>query len=343
MDPRRILITRTDRLGDVVLSTPVIRHMRGLYPEAHIAFMVRPENRGAVINNPDLDEVILYDKRGSHRSLWKTFLFARSLAEKKFDAAIALHPTNRAHMIFFIAGIPARIGYDRKMPWLLTKRVPHLKHLGREHEIEYNFRMLQEAGFDVSGADRAPYIVTSQEDKDFVDSVIRDKGLSGDNMIAAHAGASCPSKRWMPESFARTADSLSEGHGSEIVLVGGGETIPVSGEVARRMKKKPADLTGKLSVGQLAELLSRCRLFVSNDSGPVHVAVAVGTPSVVIFGRNYPGLSPERWGPFGDNNAILHKDVGCEKCLAHNCDKDFKCLRAVAVEEVLSAASKIIR
>ena len=342
MDPKRILITRTDRLGDVVLSTPVIRHMRKLFPDAYIAFMVRPENRDVVANNPDLDEVIIYDKRGSEKSLWGAFLFARRLARKKFDTAIALHPANRAHMALFMAGIPSRIGYDRKMAWLLTKKVPHLKQRGVKHEIDYNFELLERAGFDTAGADGKPYIVRSDEDKRLVDAVAADRGL-GDNIIAVHAGASCPSKRWMPGRFARAADSLRARYGSDIVLVGGDETSNLSEEVAGAMERKPVDLTGMLRVGELAEILSRCRLFVSNDSGPVHVAVAVGTPCVVIFGRKDPGLSPERWGPYGDANVILHKDAGCVKCLAHNCDKDFQCLRAVTVEEVVTAASKIIR
>ncbi|MEA3490109.1 MAG: glycosyltransferase family 9 protein [Candidatus Omnitrophota bacterium] len=341
MNPQRILITRTDRLGDVVLSTPVIRHMRRLYPDAYIAFMVRPENRDVVRNNPHLDEVIVYDKYGSRKSFLNSLRFSRFLREKKFDTAIALHPTNRVHIMLRLAGIPLRVGYDRKFGWLLNRKIRHLKQEGLEHEGDYNFDLLEKAGFDISGADRKPYIVTSDEEKRLVDSVCLDQGL-GENIIALHVGASCPSKRWDPERFACVADILSEKYGCDIALIGRDETAKLSGRVVSAMKGNAADLTDMLLVGELAEFLSRCRLFISNDSGPVHVAVAVNTPAVVIFGRKDPGLSPGRWGPLGEKDIVLHKDVGCEICLAHRCNRDFECLKAVSIDEVVEAAERIL-
>ncbi|MFH1552088.1 MAG: lipopolysaccharide heptosyltransferase II [Candidatus Omnitrophota bacterium] len=340
--PKRILITRTDRLGDVVLSTPVIRFMRQAYPDSYIAFMVRPENRDVVANNPHLDEIIVYDKRGAQRSFWDTVKFAFDLRRKRFDIAVALHPTNRAHIMLFLAGIPVRIGYRRKMSWLLTKRIPHRKQEGGKHEVDYNFDLLEQSGFDVAHLDRRPYMRTTDNDKRLIDSMQKSFGI-GKDIIAVHAGASCPSKRWFPERFARVADILGEKYQCDIVLVGGDDTAEYSGIVASAMKHKVTDLTGMLLVGELAELISRCKIFISNDSGPVHVAVAVGTPAVAIFGRKESGLSPGRWGPLGERDAVLHKPAGCEVCLAHNCERDFACLKAITVEDVVEASEKILR
>ena len=340
--PRRILIARLDRLGDVVLSTPVIRHMRKLFPKAHISFMVRPENRDVVENNPDLNEVILYDKGGREKGFLGAAKFALVLLKKnRFDMAIALHPSARTHIAFFLAGIPARIGYDRKMGWLLTERIPHFKQEGEMHEALYNFHLLGEAGFDVSGADARPYMATSERDKAFVDRIQEKMGF-GNGFIVVHAGASCPSKRWPPERFAEAADALAAKFGYHIVIVGGSDTAEHSGKMVSAMKGRAFDLTGKLNIGALAEVISRARIFISNDSGPVHIAVAVGTPVVAIFGRKNPGLSPKRWGPLGQRDIVLHRDVGCKKCLAHECDKGFKCLEAVAVDDVVKAARGIL-
>lgn len=339
--PKRILITRTDRLGDVVLSTPIIKHMRKLFPEAHIAFMVRPENKDVVLNNPDLDEVILYDKRGHQKSFIETVKFAGELRKKNFDTAIALHPTNRVHMMFFLAGIPNRIGYDRKMTFLLTKKVKHVKQIGDKHEIDYNFDLLAKSGFDIKDAQKKPYIVTADTEKRLVDSVLRDLKVGGD-MIAIHPGASCASKRWPPERFAFVANELAEKYGCDIVVIGGDETQSFSDAMTSKMKVKFADLTGTFLIGELAEVLSRCRLFISNDSGPVHVAVAVNTPVISIFGRKSPGLSPKRWGPVGEKDVFLHKPPECDKCLAHDCLKEFQCLIAVTVRDVIEAAGKIL-
>jgi len=328
-------------MGDVILSTPVIRFMRKRFPEAYIVFMVRPENKDIVKNNPDLDKVIVYDKYGSHKSFIETVKFAWRIRRERFDTAIALHPTNRAHMIMFLAGIPVRIGYDKNMGSLLTKRIPHEKQKGERHETEYNRDMLIAAGFDVSGYDPKPYIFTSEEERKLVDSVEKSSGL-GKEKIAFHAGASCASKRWAPERFAETADALGDLYGYDIILVGSDETSEYSSQIASRMKNRITDLTGVLLLGELVEMLSRCRLFVSNDSGPVHIAVAVGTPVISIFGRNDPGLSPKRWGPIGDKDGILHKPPQCDVCMAHNCAKAFECLKAITPQDVIKEARRIL-
>jgi len=328
-------------LGDVLLSTPVVEAMRDKFPEAYIAFMVRPEWKDAVKNNPYLDEVILYDKYGAQKGFLSTVRFALGLKKKKFDTGIALHPTNRVHIMMFVAGIPVRIGYDRNLPFLLTERAPHRKQEGEKHEADYNFDMLNSAGIHITRSARKPYMVTDENEKRQVDSVLKDAGL-GEKIIAVHAGASCPSKRWPPERFAEAADVLGERCGCEIALIGGSETEEFSKKVMSTMKRRAHDLTGMFLVGELAEFLSRCKMLISNDSGPVHVSVAVGTPAVVIFGRNIPGLSPRRWGPLGERDKVLHTDKGCEICLAHNCTREFRCLKAITPEDVIRAATEVI-
>ncbi|MFH1395574.1 MAG: lipopolysaccharide heptosyltransferase II, partial [Candidatus Omnitrophota bacterium] len=336
MQTKRILITRTDRLGDVVLSTPVIRVLRKKYPSAYIAFMVRPENRDVVAANPDLNEVIVYDKYGKQKSFWNTFKFALKLRNKKFDTAIALHPTTRVHVVFFLAGIPERIGYDRKMDCLLTVKIQHNKQKGEKHEIDYNFDVLESIGLDTAGADKIPYIVTTEKHKTAV-SLLQKKYNITENIAAFHPGASCPSKRWAAENFGYLADKIVDKYGIKPVFVGGIETEKFVKRAVAVMKHKAVNLAGKLNVGELAEFLSRCRVFVSNDSGPVHVAVAVNAPTVAIFGRNDPGLSPKRWAPVGRNDQIVHHPRECVECLAHNCRKNFICLKKISSEEVIKA------
>ncbi|MDD4956472.1 MAG: lipopolysaccharide heptosyltransferase II [Candidatus Omnitrophica bacterium] len=341
MTMERILVTRTDRLGDVVLSTPVARHLRKLYPDAYIAFMVKPGNRDIVEDNPDINEVIIYDKEGAQKGFVGTVLFAWELRKKRFDTAIILHPTNRSHIVAFLAGIPERVGYDKRLPFLLTKRAPHIKQEGAKHEIDYNFDLLALAGVDVTLYDRMPYMSTSDADKKMVDAVIKDNGLTGE-LVAMHVGASCRSKRWPTGRFAEVADRISKEFGARVIFVGGNESEGMSSSVVSLMKEEPVDLTGGLLLGEFAEFLSRCRLLISNDSGPVHVAVAVGTPVIAVFGRKDAGLSPRRWGPVGAGDTVLHKDVGCERCLAHECERDFACIKAVTVDEVMSSVSKVL-
>jgi lipopolysaccharide heptosyltransferase II len=341
MNPKRILIARTDRLGDVVLTTPVIKLLRREFPDAYIAFMVRPYTKDVLINNKDIDEVITYDKDQGQQSFVDTVKFAMNLRKKQFDMAIAMHPTNRVHMIMFIAGIPVRIGYDRKLSGLLTKRIIHRKQEGTFHEVEYNFKMLENAGISTENADPIPYMFTGSEEKKYVDSIFLDKGLT-EKVVAIHAGASCESKRWPVERFAEVCRDILKNYGCDIVLIGGPDTSEINAKISEITKAKIHDMTGRFSVGELAEFLRRCKLLISNDSGPVHIATAVDTPVLSIFGRSSAGLSPTRWKPIGDRNIVIHGNAGCDDCKAHNCENDFRCLEVVTSADVMEGVEKML-
>ncbi|MBI4342085.1 MAG: lipopolysaccharide heptosyltransferase II [Candidatus Omnitrophica bacterium] len=339
--PKRILVIRLDRLGDVILSTPVLQALRQRFPHAFIAMMVRPPCREAVEGNPHLNEVLLYEKEGRHRGIGATIRFARSLRRFEFDTALVLHPSHRSHWIPWLARIPSRIGYDRKSGWLLTHRLPHRKQEGARHEAVYTLELLRPFGI-VPGTPRPVVPVAPAADRR-VDEWLAAQALRpGDRLVAIHPSASCVSKRWMPERFAQVADRLATEQGVRICLVAGEPDAVFAEAVLRAMRQPAVNAAGRLSVGELAALLRRCRLLISNDSGPVHVAAAVGTPVVDIFGRNQRGLSPQRWGPLGAGHVVLHKEVGCVTCLAHRCDIEFLCLTSLSVEEVYRAAVSVL-
>lgn len=338
---KKILIVRMDRLGDVVLSTPAIKAVRDAHPESHIAVLVRPYVRGVLEGNPSIDEVITYDKTKDGKNIWTNIRFILNLRSKKFDLAIILHPKNSSHIFSFLAGIPERIGFDKKCGFLLTKKIPHMKQFGLKHEIDYTLDVLNYLG--IRSSDRTLFLPLDKASERRIEDIFEKNGiLKGGPVITMHPTASCPSRRWNLERFAKTADMLSVRYGAKIVIITGPEDKVSGDEVARRMKTWRLNLSGKTLVADLASILKRSRLLISNDSGPVHVAGAVGTPVVSIFGRNDRGISPMRWGPVGKGDVALHKDVGCEVCLAHNCKIGFKCLDAISVEEVLEAADRAL-
>jgi len=339
---KRILIVRTDRIGDVLLSTPVIKALRLAYPNAYIAMIVSPYAKDIVDGNPYLDEIIIYDKAGAHKSWQRSINFALNLKKKRFDLAIILHPTNRAHLVTFFAGIPRRIGYDRKLGFLLTDRIKHTKQLGKKHELEYSLDLVRYLG--IQPQDKNLFMPIKPESEKWIDELFKQEGLSGaDKLLAIHPGASCPSKIWPNERFAEVADRLVEKYGFKVFIVAGPKDIVIAQNVTRHMRNAAINLAGKTSIGQLASLLKRCQLFISNDSGPVHIASAVGAAVISIFGRNQKGLSPIRWGPVGLKDKILHREVGCIECLAHNCIKEFACLKAITVDDVVAVADEILK
>lgn len=183
-----------------------------------------------------------------------------------------------------------------------------------------------------------------EESEKWAEELMSKHGLkSGDKFLLINPAASCPSKVWSPERFSEVADRLSTKYGFKVFIVAGPKDLALAGKVINNMRVKAFSLAGKTSVSQLASILKRATLFISNDSGPVHIASAVGTPVIAIFGRKQPGLSPKRWGPVGLKDKFLHKDVGCVECLAHNCKKGFACLRAITVDDVILYADSILQ
>ncbi len=337
---KRILIVRTDRIGDVLLSTPVIKVLRESYPNAYIAMMVSPYAKDIVEGNPYLDDVIIYDKDIRHKSVFSSIKFALKLKKKRFNLALVLHPTNRVHLVTFFAGIPKRVGYDRKIGFLLTDRIKHTKQLGEKHELEYSLDLVRYLGIEPK--DKSLFMPIKESSEKWAEGLFSELEIKdNDKLLAIHPGASCPSKIWPAERFAQVCDKLSEKYGFKVLVIAGPKDVKLAEIVAKNMHHPVINLAGKTSVSQLASALKRCHLFISNDSGPVHIASAVGTPVISIFGRNQKGLSPTRWGPTGKNDRVLHKEVGCIECLAHNCQKDFACLKAITVEDVLNTVESM--
>ncbi len=333
-------------MGDVILSTPVIRSLRVMHPDAYLAMMVRPEHRELVEGNPDLNAVILYDKEGAEKSWWGSLRFARSLRRHRFDAALILHSTNRVILVSWLAGIRRRVGYARRLPWLLTDSIPYIKREGNRHELEYNLHLLRLIGPSTGSGqaiDRNLFVPTTPAQEASVAAFLRDHRLSGSEpLIILHPGASCPSKRWPARRYASVGDYMAQRRGARIVVVTGSGEGSFGEAVVRRMKQPAVPAFGRFSLGELACLFRKARCLISNDSGPVHLACAVGTPVVSIFGRWGGGLSPTRWGPTGPKSVVLHHDIGCRPCLAHRCTIGFACLEAVTEEEVIAAAEGLI-
>lgn len=339
----KILVTRTDRIGDVVLSTPVFSAIKKRYPKAHLAVMVFKETAPVVLGNPSVDEVIVYDKKGVHRSWLRTLAFGIGLRRKKFEVVIHLHPTNRANIISWLARIPVRIGYEVKRGrhgrnhFLLTHVIEEKKWQGKRHEADYNFDLLSfvdvprpeefELYFPLVSAGRER--LNEQLPKPF-----------NSHYVVFHPSASCPSKRWSPEQLGKVADSLAAAHKVLPIIIGEGEGVLHARQMEESMKEKAVNLSGQLDLSMLGWLLKGARLLISNDSGPVHIAAALKTPVISIFGRSQLGLGPVRWKPISVNSSFLQKDVGCGECLAHLCEIDFKCLKELKAEEVLEEARK---
>ncbi len=348
----RILLVRTDRIGDVLLTTPAIGYLRQKMPEAKFSLLVSPQTKELVQGHPEIEEILVLDKRGRHRGLWGSYRFIRLLKKRGFDTALIFHPTVRVHLLLFLAGIPRRIGYRKKMGWFLTHWVKDQRHLGNQHEVDNVLDFIDQSRLGSTKASRSYrlWIASSEQADQRISKYLESFAVrEEERLIAIHPGAGCPSKQWPLERFVEVAKGFGA-QGYRVIFVGGKEDFRVREELSKcevqdvryKAVKEIIDLSGQTTLLELSSLLRRCRLLISNDSGPVHVAVASGTPALSIFGRNQRGLSPTRWRPLGPNDRYLHKDVGCYVCLAHRCNLGFECLGAISVEEVATAAKEML-
>lgn len=337
--PQRILVVRTDRIGDVVLSLPVVDNLKRAFPKARICFMCSPLTQDIVLNYPGIDDVIIFDKKNRHKGVFGLLSLIFSIRKKNFDWAVVLHSTNSINIVVFLSGIPLRIGWARKMRWLLNRPLPYSKNKGEMHERDYNLEVLNALGVPIPSRNISVYPSKAAEEK--MTRRLADHGVSeNDVLVGIHPLSSCPSKMWPRARFETLALRLVRECGVKIAVIGG-EKLSFSLEPA--VQDMVLNFSGIISIDELIVLMSRCKVLVSNDSGPVHVAAGVKTPCVVIFGRNQKGLSPQRWGPLGARDQVLIKDAGCTQCLAHRCTKEFQCLKNISVEEVLSAVVPFLK
>lgn len=301
---KNILIVRTDRIGDVVLTTPAIAAVRANFPNARITVLVSSATRELVDGNPNIDAVLVDNRQKQHKGVLGFWRLVGELRKHKFDAAIVFHTKRRTNLLCFWAGIPVRIGYrDKNYGFLLTQGLEDSRHRGEQHESQYCLDVLRQLGLNVG--EPSPFLPVSADAQKFIEEWLRAHGLLGAKIIAIHPGASDPARCWPIDRFARLIDELASIPGHKVVVFGAGETVDSAQELKMLCVNPFFDLSGQTTVGETVAFLKQCRLLISNDSGPGHIASAVGIYVITLFLRNQPGINPERWKPLGPKSFII--------------------------------------
>ncbi len=331
---RRIFIRSTNWIGDAVLTTPAMGRVRAAFPHAEIVVAANPMVAELLRYHPDCDRLLVYDKRGVHHGLGGLLRFCGEIRKERFDLAILFQNAIEAAIMTTLAGIPQRAGYTTDCRgFLLTHRVRGWRRARRFHHTDYYLNML--AGLGLQGGSGRLQLRCSEEELAWAKERLPD-----DTWVAINPGATYGSaKRWFPERFAVVADSIAEEFSLRILIVGGPNEGSIAEEVTANMRKQPLNLAGKTSVRQLMALLSQCRLLVTNDSGPMHVAAAFGVPIVAIFGSTDHTTT----SPLAPSCRIVRKATECAPCLRTECPTDHRCMTAVSAADVLGAARSLLR
>jgi len=301
----RILFARTDRLGETLLNLPAIAALKQTLPRASLTFLVHPELRSLMSSFPIINHVIPYPTV-AFRAWWvRARRLGRLLSSHRFDIAVVSNPQKELHLAVWLAGIPCRVGYGRKWGWLLTHRLQDRKALGERHEVEYNLDLVRALGLPTS-IPQWPAPRLDHEQKEVLQLLSQEGVKTSEPLIVVHPWTSNPIKQWPLARFAELIRHLAGQLAIRVVVIGGVDERDQASAVL------PAglpviDLVGRLRLTQLAALFARARVLVSNDSGPVHLAAAVGTKTVVLFGASSPATGPRRWGPWGAGHGVIWK------------------------------------
>jgi len=338
---RRILVIRTDRIGDVILTLPMLEVLRHNYPEAHIAILVRYYTRELLENNPHVDEVLLYDDGVSMTPLRE---MAATIRGKNFDVAFLTYPRFRLAWLVRLSGVPLRIGTGyRWYSFLLNKRVYVHRKVAERHEAEYNIDLVKAIGCEV-GDIPSPRLAVSQRSAEDIKMLLPRLGVSPNGrLVILHPGSGGSAREWRPENFGQLGRRLARITDVQVVITGGAGEETLTRQVAGIVGPSTPVVDG-LSLKQYAALTAQASLLVANSTGPLHIAAAVGTPVVGLYPQ-VTAMNPTRWSPYTTKKRILvphDKPENCNQCVDGKggmCE----CMDSITVDEAFEAARSFLR
>jgi lipopolysaccharide heptosyltransferase II len=338
---RRILLTRMKFIGDIVLTTPIIRALRQAYPEAYLAYLGEARAVSLLEHNPYLDEILPFDF--SRPGLLEQPRITWLLRRKKFDLAIDLFGNPRSALLTYLSNAPIRVGPARRgRGRLYTIEVQDDGHT--KSAIDFHYQSLRALGIPPAGEQTEIFLTEKerQEGREMLAGSLGNVLAPGGKVVALHPGATWPAKRWGPERFAALAERLQRLSGLSVVFTSG----PGEEEILRAVlaaSTSPLPVLKHLTLRHLAAVLAACSGYVTNDAGPMHISVAVGTPTVGLFG---PG-EEEIWFPYQAPHQALRRDVPCHPCHLDFCNRQgegyMECMKLLNVDDVVRAMENALR
>jgi len=335
----RLLIRGTNWIGDAVMTLPALASVRRTFPEARISVLAKSWVADVYRLCPHIDEVLVFESPGRHDGVLGKIRLARELHKSRFDAVILLQNAIEAAIIAGLARIPIRAGYNSDARgWLLTHSVQRTREIKTVHQTRYYLEMVKALGcadipveVQLEARKKSDPPVEAILDRYAIDREVLLIGLAP----GATYGAA---KKWFPERFAAVADRLADDRPARILLFGSAADQASTDRVRQHARHPVIDLAGKTTLREAIAVMARCHIFISNDSGLMHVAAALGVPTVAIFGSTNPVTT----GPVGRRTVIVRRDAPCSPCLKTSCPTDFRCMEQLGVDDVYQAARRMM-
>ncbi len=321
-EPKSIVIRLPNWLGDAVMASPIANLLKQAYPNAKITLYGTKASLSLFEHDPFVDQHLVLDKDiSSQKEVLK-------LKEHKFDLGIMLTNSFSSAWLFYRARIPTRVGFAKDMrKWMLTHSLPYPKDRTKMHHIYLYQELLKKMGISASAE---PKLYLSNEEKKWAEKFLLENNIKSDSLVIGinPSAAFGSSKCWLQERFRELSMELLKNDGVHLLFFGDGSAKEKNDSVSKGLDRC-INLAGKTTIRQLLALTSTCDLFLTNDSGPMHIACAINTPVVALFGST----SPEATGPYG-RGTYLRKKVSCSPCFKRECPIDFRCMKAITVDDV---------
>ena len=336
---RKILIRSVNWIGDAVMTTPAISVIREHFPQSEITILANAMVSQLFMHHPGIDNIITFDRQGKHHGVGGRLRLAAELRNHAFDLAVILPNSFDSALVPWLARIPAKIGKcSDGRTLLLSGRYNAAKAAAPCHEVEYYLNLMNH--FGITGNCTQPHLFITAEEESSAASLLAERGIHADDFILGiNPGASYGSaKRWYPDRFAQVARNLANKWSAKVVIFGGPGETAISADIDHRLDGNAVNLAGKTTVRELMSLIKRCNFFITNDSGPMHIAAAFDVPLVAIFGStDHTGTSPY------NSKAVVVRDntVECAPCKLRECPTDHRCMTSVSEDSVISAALKL--
>lgn len=323
--PEKILIIKPGAIGDLLHISPTVRSLKSRFPDAKIDIMV--SSKGTVClfeQSPHINKVLYFDRKGEHRNWGRFIALLSAVRAGDYDLVINFQRSTLKVWLLVLAAFPCKV------------LVYHKTKNRRVHAVLNHLETVAPLGIDPNTENLDLEMFLSQEDEAFAERFIAAEGFVGRPLVALNLGASNRIKCWPPDSFAALADRIHAETGAAVLLVGGKDELDLAGQIMTSCRIKPVNLVDSISLGQLGAILKRCKFLVSGDTGPLHLATAVGTRVVALFGA----IDPERTGPVGRGHTVIsHSELKCVPCNAKFCSHipKLECMTLITVDEVMQA------
>lgn len=339
--PESILVRATNWVGDVVMSLPALEALREIYPESRITVLARPWVKELLSSHPAVDDVWEFAKGGGHiRDLKAVWRAAKRVREGDFAMAVLFQNAFEAGLISRIGSVPVSVGYDTDGRRLLLSHPVSRKTAPKgAHQVAYYLNIIRALGWN--GEERDPFLRVTEGNRLQARRQLEVEGVAPDRRVVGMAPGAAfgPAKRWPSERFAEIADRAAAEWGAGILILGSAGDSESCQAVASAMESTPVDLCGRTSLAEAVAFIDACDLFVTNDSGLMHVSAALGVPTVAVFGSTDPVAT----GPRGPLTRVVQNPVECAPCLRPVCPEDYRCMLGISPDQVWEAADALMR